>query len=42
MPTDVVLAILGHAALQTTTIYGRAERRRMVEAAARYYTDDEQ
>jgi len=40
MPTDVVQAILGHASLQTTSIYVRAERRRMLEAAARYYADD--
>ena len=32
MPTDVVQAILGHASLQTTSIYVRAERRRMLEA----------
>ncbi|SAL49401.1 integrase [Caballeronia concitans] len=42
MPTDVVQAILGHASLQTTSIYVRAERRRMLEAAARYYADDKQ
>jgi integrase len=41
MPTDVVQAILGHASLQTTSIYVRAERRRMLEAAARYYAEDE-
>ena len=41
VPTDVVQAILGHASLQTTSIYVRAERRRMLEAAARYYADDE-
>jgi integrase len=41
MPTDVVQSILGHASLQTTSIYVRAERRRMLEAAARYYADDE-
>ncbi|MGF6613090.1 integrase [Paraburkholderia sp. WSM4175] len=41
MPTDVVQAILGHASLQTTSIYVRAERRRMLEAAARYYADDD-
>ena len=40
MPTDVVQAILGHASLQTTSIYVRAERRRMLEAAARYYDED--
>ena len=42
MPTDVVQAILGHASLQTTSIYVRAERRRMLEAAARYYANDEE
>ncbi|MDR5781228.1 phage integrase family protein [Caballeronia sp. LZ065] len=42
MPTDVVQAILGHASLQTTSIYVRAERRRMLEAAARYYAGDEE
>ena len=41
MPTHVVQAILGHASLQTTSIYVRAERRRMLEAAARYYAEDE-
>ncbi|WP_250517719.1 site-specific integrase [Caballeronia sp. INDeC2] len=41
MPTDVVQSILGHASLQTTSIYVRAERRRMLDAAARYYADDE-
>ncbi|WP_175983254.1 site-specific integrase [Caballeronia zhejiangensis] len=41
MPADVVQAILGHASLQTTSIYVRAERRRILEAAARYYSDDE-
>ncbi len=40
MPTDIVQAILGHASLQTTSIYVRAERRRMLDAAARYYDDD--
>jgi integrase len=40
MPTDVVQTILGHTSLQTTSIYVRAERRRMLEAAARYYADD--
>ncbi|SAK84117.1 integrase [Caballeronia fortuita] len=40
-PTDVVHAILGHASLQTNSIYVPAERRRMLDAAARYYADDE-
>lgn len=39
MPTDVVRAILGHASLQTTSI-SYTERRRMLNAAARYYADD--
>jgi integrase len=42
MPTDVVQAILGHASLQTTSIYVRAERRRMLDAAARYYADEDE
>ncbi|TCF97041.1 hypothetical protein BZM26_33970 [Paraburkholderia strydomiana] len=41
MPTDIIQAILDHASLQTTSIYVRAERRRMLDAAARYYADDE-
>ena len=41
MPTDFVQAILGHASLQTTSIYVRAERRRMLDAAVLYYADDE-
>ena len=41
MPTDVVQAILGHASLQTTSIYVRAERRRMLDAAERYHADDD-
>lgn len=40
IPTDVVQAILGHASLQTTSIYVRAEQRRMLEAAADYYAQD--
>jgi integrase len=42
MPVDVMQAILGHASLQTTSSYVRAERRRILEAAARYYADDQQ
>lgn len=42
MPTDVVQAILGRASLQATLIYVRAERQRMLEAAARYYAADEE
>jgi integrase len=34
MPVDVVQAILGHASLQTTSIYVRAEQQRMLDAAA--------
>jgi integrase len=41
MPIDVVQGILGHASLQTTSIYVRAERQRMLDAAAHYYADDE-
>jgi site-specific recombinase XerD len=33
----VVQRILGHASLQTTSIYVRAERNRMLDAAAQYY-----
>jgi integrase len=40
MPIDVVQTILGHASLQTTSIYVRAERVRMLEAAAIYYGDE--
>jgi site-specific recombinase XerD len=36
----VVQAILGHASLQTTSIYVKAEKRRILDAAARYYADD--
>ena len=42
MPTDVVQAILGHASLRTTSIYVRAERRRMLEAAAHDYAEDDE
>jgi integrase len=40
MPIDVVQRILGHASLQTTSIYVRAERQRMLDAAAQYYSGD--
>jgi integrase len=40
MPIDVVQTILGHASLQTTSIYVRAEQRRVLEAAAQYYASD--
>ncbi|CAE6959792.1 site-specific integrase [Paraburkholderia domus] len=42
MPVDVVQAILGHASLQTTSIYVRAEQQRMLEAAAQYYAADDE
>jgi len=41
VPVDVVQQILGHASLQTTSIYVRAGRQRMLEAAARYYAGDD-
>lgn len=41
MPVDVVQAILGHASLQTTSIYVRAEQQRMLEAAAQSYAADD-
>jgi integrase len=37
VPVDVVQKILGHASLQTTTIYVQAEKQRVVEEVARYY-----
>jgi len=40
MPIDVVQRILGHASLQTTSIYVHAERQRMLDAAAQYYSED--
>ena len=40
VPIDVVQRVLGHASLQTTSIYVRAERQRMLDAAAQYYEDD--
>jgi integrase len=41
MPIDVVQTILGHASLQTTSIYVRAEQQRMLEAAAEYYAAED-
>ncbi|MGF6971528.1 integrase [Paraburkholderia sp. WC7.3g] len=41
MPVDVVQQVLGHASLQTTSIYVRAGQQRMLEAAARYYASDD-
>jgi len=32
--------ILGHASLQITSIYVRAERQRKLDAAAQYYSED--
>ncbi|OTP80600.1 phage integrase family protein [Caballeronia sordidicola] len=40
MPIDVVQSILGHASLQTTSVYVRAEQARMLDAAASYYGDE--
>jgi integrase len=40
MPIDVVQRILGHASLQTTSIYVHAERQRMLDAAAQYYSEE--
>jgi integrase len=40
MPIDVAQRILGHASLQTTSIYARAERQRMLDEAAKYYLED--
>jgi site-specific recombinase XerD len=37
VPVDVVQKVLGHASLQTTTIYVQAEKQRVVEEVARYY-----
>jgi integrase len=40
MPPNVVQSILGHTSLQTTSIYTRAERRQMLDAAERFYSAD--
>ncbi|SAL68909.1 integrase [Caballeronia humi] len=37
VPVDVVQKVLGHASLQTTTIYVQAEKQRVVEELAGYY-----
>jgi len=37
VPVDVVQKVLGHASLQTTTIYVQAEKQRVLEEVARYY-----
>lgn len=39
VPVNVVQKVLGHASLQTTTIYVQAEKQRVVEEVARYYAD---
>ncbi|BBQ03590.1 hypothetical protein BSFA1_87180 (plasmid) [Burkholderia sp. SFA1] len=38
VPLDVVQRILGHASLQTTSIYVHAEKQRMLREAASFYT----
>jgi integrase len=37
VPLDVVQKVLGHASLQTTTIYVQAEKKRMLEEITGYY-----
>jgi site-specific recombinase XerD len=37
VPVDVVQKVLGHASVQTTSIYVRAEKQRMMEELAGYY-----
>ncbi|MDQ7982453.1 site-specific integrase [Paraburkholderia sp. SARCC-3016] len=37
VPIDVIQRIMGHASLQTTTIYVQAEKERMLREAARYF-----
>lgn len=37
VPVDVVQKVLGHASLQTTTLYVQAEKQRLVEEVAGYY-----
>jgi integrase len=37
VPVDVVQKVLGHASLQTTTIYVQAEKQRVLEELAKYY-----
>lgn len=38
MPTDVLQRLLGHASLQTTSIYVQAERSRSIEEAAKIFS----
>jgi len=37
VPVDVVQKVLGHASLQTTTVYVQAEKKRVLEEVASYY-----
>lgn len=37
VPLDVVQRVLGHASLQTTSIYVQAEQQRMIEETSRYF-----
>jgi integrase len=37
VPVDVVQKVLGHASLQTTSIYVQAEKKRVLEEVASYY-----
>jgi integrase len=37
VPVDVVQKVLGHASLQTTSIYVQAEKKRVLEEVAGYY-----
>jgi len=41
VPLDVVQRVLGHASLQTTSIYVQAEQQRMMREAALYYSPKE-
>ncbi|MFM0091663.1 site-specific integrase [Paraburkholderia sediminicola] len=41
VPLDVVQRVLGHASLQTTSIYVHAEQQRMMREAALYYSPKE-
>ena len=38
VPIDVVQKVLGHASLQTTSIYVQAEKKRVLEEVAAYYS----
>jgi integrase len=39
-PIDVIQKLLGHEFLQTTSIYVRAEKKRMMEVASEHYKKD--